>query len=284
MAGKPPQRLGRGLAALLGDTVVPQPGEEDRGLRHLALDLLEPNPYQPRMTIEPEALEELAVSIRSHGVLQPLLARPDPKRGGRFHLIAGERRWRAAALAGVHEVPVIVREMSDADAAAVALVENLQREDLNPMEEAEGYSRLVDEMGMTQDGLAQAVGKSRAHITNMVRLLNLPAPVQQEVRKGTLTFGHARALLAHADPEAAMARVLAKGLTVRQTETLATQRPRPGRAPRKVSADVTALEHRITEHLGCPATIAVNAKGGGSLTLQFDSTEELDGWLAKLMG
>ena len=177
-------------------------------------------------------------------------SRPDPKRNGRFHLVAGERRWRAAAIAGVHEVPVIVRDMSDADAAAVALIENLQREDLNPMEEAEGYSRLVDEMGMTQDGLAQAIGKSRAHITNMIRLLNLPPPVQQEVRKGTLTFGHARALLGHFDPEAAMAVVLAKGLTVRQTEGLATQKPRSERAPRQVSADLAALEHRITEHLG----------------------------------
>jgi len=269
---------------LLGDTVVPPPGEEERGLRHLALDLLEPNPFQPRMTMEPEALEELAISIRSHGVLQPLLARPDPKRNGHFHLIAGERRWRAAAIAGVHEVPVIVREMSDADAAAVALIENLQREDLNPMEEAEGYSRLVDEMGMTQDGLAQAIGKSRVHITNMIRLLNLPPPVQQAVRNGTLTFGHARALLGHADPEAAMAVVLAKGLTVRQTEGLATQKPRSARPPRQVSADLAALEHRITEHLGCPAKIAVNAKGKGSLSLRFDSMDELDGWLTKLLG
>jgi len=284
MAAKPPPRLGRGLAALLGDTMVPPPGEAERGLRHLALDLLEPNPFQPRMTMEPEALEELAVSIRSHGVLQPLLVRPDPKRDGHFHLIAGERRWRAAAIAGVHEVPVIVRDMSDADAAAVALIENLQREDLNPMEEAEGYSRLVDEMGMTQDGLAQAIGKSRAHITNMIRLLNLPHPVQQEVRKGTLTFGHARALLGHANPEAAMATVLAKGLTVRQTEDLATQKPRSERAPRQASADLTALEHRITEHLGCPARIVVNAKGKGSLSLQFDSMDELDAWLAKLLG
>lgn len=284
MAAKPPPRLGRGLAALLGDTVVPQPGEAERGLRQLALDLLEPNPFQPRMTMEPEALEELASSIRSHGVLQPLLVRPDPARSGHFHLIAGERRWRAAAIAGMHDVPVIVRDMSDADAAAVALVENLQREDLNPMDEAEGFNRLVDEMGMTQEGLAQAVGKSRAHIANMIRLLNLPGPVQQEVRKGTLTFGHARALLAHPDPKAAMATVLAKGLTVRQTEALATQAPRSERAPRKVSADVAALEHRITEHLGCRTKIAVNAKGGGSLNLQFDSMDELDGWLAKLLG
>jgi ParB family transcriptional regulator, chromosome partitioning protein len=284
MAAKPPPRLGRGLAALLGDTVVPQPGESQSGLRHLALDLLEPNPFQPRMTMEPQALEELAISIRSHGVLQPLLVRPDPKRNGHFHLIAGERRWRAAAIAGVHEVPVIVREMSDADAAAVALIENLQREDLNPMEEAEGYSRLVDEMAMTQDQIGQAIGKSRAHITNMIRLLNLPHPVQQEVRKGTLTFGHARALLGHSDPEAAMATVLAKGLTVRQTEALATQKPRSERAPRKVSADLAALERRITEQLGCRAKIAVNARGNGSLNLQFGSMDELDGWLAKLLG
>jgi ParB family chromosome partitioning protein len=286
MAKAPRPRLGRGLAALLGDTAVPQPGEAPAGMRPLPLDLLEPSPFQPRQNFDPQAMEELAESIRARGILQPLLVRPDPKHGDRFQIVAGERRWRAAGLAGLHEVPAIVRGMSDIEAASAALIENLQREDLNPMDEAEGFSKLVDDLGVPQETLAQAVGKSRSHISNMLRLLNLPPPIQNEVRKGALTFGHARALLAHADPEAAMATVLAKGLTVRETEALTAERkPRAGKAPAaEASADVAALEKRITEHLGCPAKIAVDGQGGGSLTLQFGSMQELDGWLERLLG
>jgi ParB family chromosome partitioning protein len=286
MAKAPPPRLGRGLAALLGDTAVPQPGDTPPGMRPLPLDLLEPSPFQPRQNFDPQGMEELAESIRARGILQPLLVRPDPKHSDRFQIVAGERRWRAAGLAGLHEVPAIVREMSDIDAASAALIENLQREDLNPMDEAEGYSKLVDDLGVPQETLAQALGKSRSHISNMLRLLNLPPPIQSEVRKGALTFGHARALLAHADPEAAMATVLAKGLTVRETEALGAERkPRAGKArAAEASADVSALEKRITEHLGCPAKIAVDGKGGGSLTLQFGSMQELDGWLERLLG
>lgn len=285
MAAKPPPaRLGRGLAALLGDTIVPRPGDTQSALRVLSLDLLEPNPFQPRMTADPAALEDLAASIRSRGVLQPLLARPHPTSEGRFRLIAGERRWKAAAIAGLHEVPVIVREMSDTEAATAALIENLQREDLNPMDEAEGYSRLVDELGLTQEKLGEALGKSRPHITNMMRLLNLPIAIQQEVRKGTLSTGHARALLSHPDPESAMATVLAKGLTVRETEALGVRRAGQAKAkPPTRSADVAALERRITEHLGCQARITLDDKGGGALTLQFAGLEQLEGWLERLL-
>jgi len=283
-AKKPPARLGRGLAALLGDTVVPRPGETQSALRQVSIDLLEPNPFQPRIAIDPDSLLELAASIRARGVLQPLLARPHPSNDGRYHLIAGERRWKAAALAGLHEVPVIVREMSDTDAATAALIENLQREDLNPMEEAEGYSRLVDDLGMTQENLAATVGKSRSHITNVMRLLNLPVGIQQEVHKGALSFGHARALLSHPDPEAAMATVLAKGLTVRETEALGSRRSTAAKPrPTRPSADVGALERRITEQLGCPARITLDEKGGGSLSLQFAGMEQLEAWLARLL-
>lgn len=284
-AKAPPPRLGRGLAALLGDTTVPAQGEVQSALRPVPLDLLEPNPYQPRQGFDPAAMEELAESIRARGVLQPLLVRPDPKQAGRFQIVAGERRWRAAGLAGLHEIPAVVREMSDIDAASAALIENLQRQDLNPMEEAEGYSKLVDDLGVPQETLAQALGRSRSHISNMLRLLNLPDQIQTEVRKGSLTFGHARALLAHADPESAMATVLAKGLTVRETEALAAERKsRAGRPPRPApTADVAALEKRITEHLGCPAKIVVDAKGAGSLSLEFGSLQELEGWLEKLL-
>ena len=283
-ASKSPPRLGRGLAALLGDAAVPTHGEiPQAGLRSLPIDLLEPNPFQPRQTADPQALEELAASIRARGVLQPLLARPNPNNEGHFQIVAGERRWRAAGLAGLHEVPAIVREMSDLEAASAALIENLQREDLNPMDEAEGYSRLVDDLGMPQDDLAQALGRSRSHISNMLRLLNLPEQIQGEVRKGALTYGHARALLAHSDPETAMASVLAKGLTVRETEALASRKPRAAKPQPEESADVVALQRRITEGLGCPAKIVVGAKGGGSLNLQFGSMQELDTWLERLL-
>ena len=228
MATKPArQPLGRGLASLLGNIVVEPPGApsaaQQPGLRQIPLDLLDPNPFQPRVAFPQEGLEELAESIRVRGILQPILARTHPTHPERFYIVAGERRWRAAGLAGLHEVPAIVREMSDIEAATAALIENLQREDLNPMEEAEGYSRLLDELRVTQEKLAEAVGKSRSHITNALRLLNLPPGVQDAVRKGDLSFGHARALLAHEDPEA-MARVVqTRGLTVRQTEAMASR-------------------------------------------------------------
>ena len=181
-------------------------------VRQVPLDLLEPNPFQPRTTIEPAALDELAQSIRTRGVLQPLLVRPHPSDPGRFQIVAGERRWRAAGAAGLHEVPALVREMADADAAAVALVENLQRQDLNPIDEAEGYDRLLDQFGLTQEALGQAVGKSRSHIANTLRLLNLPPTVKEALRKGEISAGHARALLAHPEPEAALREVIARAV------------------------------------------------------------------------
>jgi ParB family transcriptional regulator, chromosome partitioning protein len=228
MATRPTRpALGRGLSSLLGNIVVAPPGAlpagPQVGLRQIPLDLLDPNPFQPRMAFTQETLEELAQSIRVRGILQPILARTHPTQPERFYIVAGERRWRAAAMAGLHEVPAIVREMSDAEAATAALIENLQREDLNPIEEAEGYSRLLDELRITQEKLAEALGKSRSHLTNALRLLNLPPGVQAEVRKGTLSFGHARALLAHPDPEAMAGVVRARGLTVRQTEALVSR-------------------------------------------------------------
>ncbi len=175
----------------------------------------------------PAAMNELVESIKSRGILQPILARRHPKTAGRYQIIAGERRWRAAQTAGLHEVPVLVRELSDQDAMAASLVENLQRQDLNPIEEAEGFTRLIEEFGLTQEQLGAAVGKSRSHIANTIRLLQLPDSVRTEVQAGTLSAGHARALLAHANPEEAARQVIANGLNVRQTEALATNRVRP---------------------------------------------------------
>ena len=278
-------RLGRGLAALLGETVPAQAMQARDGIQPVPVGLLEPGPFQPRARIDATSLDELADSIRVRGILQPLLARPHPDEPGRYQIIAGERRWRAAQAAGLHEVPVLVRSLADAEAMAASLVENLQRQDLNPIEEAEGYFRLIRECGMTQDGLGQAVGKSRSHIANTLRLLNLPDMVKAEVRSGALTAGHARALLSHPEPEKAALAVIARGLNVRQTEALAA-RPEPPAAaltPAHDPADsvTRAVERDLAERLGLRVQISFDGKGG-TLRIHYRSLDQLDGLIALL--
>lgn len=190
------------------------------GVSSLPVEALVPGPFQPRQDMQPEALEELAQSIRERGILQPILVRPDPDQPGQYQIIAGERRWRAAQLAQCHDVPVHVRDLDEADAMAAALVENLQRADLNPVEEAEGLNRLQEDYNLTQEDLAKAIGKSRPHVANMLRLLRLPEAVRTELKTGNLSAGHARALLSHPNPVAAAAEVISRGLSVRQTEAL----------------------------------------------------------------
>jgi ParB family chromosome partitioning protein len=273
-------RLGRGLSSLLG----PSAGTgSESGVRSLAIARLAPGPFQPRGAIDPDSLAPLADSIRTNGILQPLLARPDPVTPGQFQLIAGERRWRAAQMAGLHEVPVLVRPLSDTDAMAAALVEHLQRMDLDPIEEAEGFRRLLDEFGLTHEALAEAVGKSRSHITNTLRLLNLPEAVRSAVRRGALSAGHARALLAHPDPEAAANAVIAGDLSVRQTEALANQRPKPASPQPEPDPNTTALERRLSDRLGLRVEITGRGRGG-SLRITFQSLDQLDGIVAQLMG
>jgi ParB family chromosome partitioning protein len=279
-------RLGRGLAALLGDSAAP-PTAQSPGVRAVPVELLEPSPFQPRGPMDPEALRELTDSIRARGILQPLLARAHPTAAGRYQIIAGERRWRAAQAAGLHEVPVLLRALSDADAMAAGLVENLQRQDLNPIEEAEGYRRLLDEFGVSQELLGQAVGKSRSHVANTLRLLTLPEKVRIELRKGTVTAGHARALLMHPEPEVALAIVLARGLNVRQAEALvkappATQGATPRLKPAK-DPETANLERELSERLGLKVEIAFDGKGG-SLRIYYKSLDQLDGILAQLSG
>lgn len=290
MSARPQERrLGRGLASLLGDASTVRANPAQSGVRQLSLDQLSVNPYQPRGRIDEATLAELAESIRTYGIVQPLLARPDPQDSDRYLLIAGERRWRAAALAGLMEVPVLVQELSDADTAAVALVENLQREDLNPMEEAEGYNRLLDEFGMTQEALAKAVGKSRTHVTNALRLLNLPPTVQTEVRQGRITFGHARAMLSHPDPESLLPAVLGKQLNVRQTEALATRAPRKPRTPAEPAetgraADTASLERQLTEALGYRVDVVVEAGDAGTVRIRFEDMHQLSELIERLTG
>jgi ParB family chromosome partitioning protein len=281
-------RLGRGLAALMGDapSVSPQEGGASGGnVQTMSIDALEPGPFQPRRNMAPGAMSELVESIKARGILQPLLTRRDPKNGARYQIIAGERRWRAAQAAGLHEVPVLVRDLSDQEAMAASLVENLQRQDLNPIEEAEGYKRLLEEFGLTQEQLGAAVGKSRSHIANTIRLLQLPERVLAEVQSGTLSAGHARALLAHANPEEAARQVIAGGLNVRQTEALATNRS-PGSTatvekPRPRDPETEALERDISERLGLKVQIAFDGKGG-TVRIHYLSLDQLDGLIAVL--
>jgi ParB family chromosome partitioning protein len=278
-------RLGRGLAALMGETAEP-PERPVAGIRAIPIELLSPGPFQPRGPVDAASLTELTESIRARGVLQPLLVRPRPGAPGRYEIIAGERRWRAAQAAGLHEVPALVRDFADAEAMAAALVENLQRQDLNAIEEAQGYRRLIDEFGMSQEALGEAVGKSRSHIANTLRLLNLPPNLQAEVRSGALSPGHARALLGHPDPQRAAQAVIARGLNVRQTEALArraadqTAQPRSRERPR--DPDTDALVQRLAERLGLRVEIAFDGRRG-SLRLHYETLEQFDGLVTLLL-
>jgi ParB family transcriptional regulator, chromosome partitioning protein len=279
-AREPNPRLGRGLAALLGEGPPSKPGG-DEGVRAVSLDLLEPGPFQPRGAVDEEGLAELARSIRSRGILQPLLARPHPTAHGRFQIVAGERRWRAAAMAGLHEAPALVRDFADADALAAALVENLQRQDLNALEEAEGYHRLIEEFGLTQEQLAEAVGKSRAHVSNMLRLLNLPGRLKQALQTNAITAGHARALLAHPTPEQALDTVIANGLSVRATEALASKARPPDRTPCQRDPDIHAMERELAGHLGLKVEIAGSYERG-VVRIAYVGTDQLEAILARL--
>lgn len=275
-------RLGRGLAALLGDAAgAGRNAAGAAGIRTIPIEHLSPSPFQPRGKIDLAALADLVDSIRARGILQPLLARPHPTEAGRFQIIAGERRWRASQEAGLHDVPVLVRDLSDVETMAAALVENLQRQDLNAIEEAEGYKRLADDFGMTQEALAESVGKSRSHIANTVRLLNLPASVRNEVRKGALSPGHARALLAHPEPEKAAMAVISRGLNVRQTEALTSRKAEAAagqttQTARAKDPETEALERDLSSRLGLKVDIVFDGKGG-SIRLLYKTLDQLDG-------
>ena len=291
MSAKPVARLGKGLSALLGDSAgvaaAPAQAAAEGPARLIPIDLLEPGPFQPRGPIAQASLDELAASIRRAGVLQPLLARPHPQTAGRFQIIAGERRWRASQIAGLAEVPVVLKPLGDTEAMAAALIENLQREDLNPVEEARGYRRLIEEFGLTHQALAEALGKSRAHLSNTLRLLGLPEGVLGDLAAGRLSAGHARALLAAEAPEALAREVVAKGLSVRQTEARAAVRGGAGEARAQDGAgyardpDVTALVEDLRAKLGLRIRID-GAKGRGRVVLEFDDLAQLDGILALL--
>jgi ParB family transcriptional regulator, chromosome partitioning protein len=277
------RQLGRGLAVLFGETES-GPLAEPSVQRRVPIELIRPSAYQPRRRFEDAELDALAQSIREKGILQPLLVRPFGGEEAAFELVAGERRWRAAQRVGMHEVPVIVRPLADSEALEIALVENLQREDLSALEEAEAYSRLIEEFGRTQTSLAEAVGKSRSHVANTLRLLSLPAPVRRRLEDGVLSAGHARALLAAADAEALAQEVVRRGLNVRATEQLVQRRSElpPPRRPSR-DADTMALEHELGTRLGLRVTLEPK-KRGGALTLHYASLDQLDRVLSLLRG
>jgi ParB family chromosome partitioning protein len=282
-----PPRLGRGLAALFGETPA-QPSAETAtdDIRRLPIDLLDPNPFQPRMNFDEAMLQDLASSIRTQGVLQPILVRPHPEVAARYQIIAGERRWRAAGMSGLHEIPVICRELSDVESAAAALIENLQRENLNPIEEAEGYQRLIQNFGLTHEALGNAVSKSRAHVGNIVRLLGLPEQVRDEVRKGALSLGHARAMLTLPDPARIVPEVVKKGLSVRQTERL-VQRLMAEKAPAKTvtpAPDNAHVERDLAAQIGYRVKVSASPRGDGSLTIWFNDLFQLDDLITRLTG
>jgi len=306
--------LGRGLSALLGDDrpviddpVVPGRSTPDdqgpsvtagnegagtdsnnAGRRRLPIEFLERNSNQPRYHFDEAALEELSLSVKEKGLLQPILVRQTGPE--KYQIVAGERRWRAAQMAGIHEVPVVVRELTDAEVLEIAIVENIQREDLSAIEEAAGYSKLIEEFGHTQEALSKIVGKSRSHITNLMRLLNLPQKVRDLVDNGRLSMGHARALLSAKDPVALAGKVVAEGLSVRQTEAAAKSgQPSKRKTSKSVGlgavgdkdADTIALEKDLSAALSMK--VRIDHKGeGGLVTIEYKSLEELDELCSKL--
>jgi ParB family chromosome partitioning protein len=282
-----PPRLGRGLAALLGDVAMRPNAQGGTSVGAIPIDQIDANPFQPRSDFNPDELESLAESIRVQGILQPILVRSHPTAPERYQIVAGERRFRAAMQAGLTEVPAISREMDDSDAAVVALVENLQRQDLNAIEEAEGYQRLLVDFGLTHESLGLAVSKSRSHIGNTIRLLRLPEPVLRDVRSGSLSSGHARALINAPNPEALADQVLKRGMSVRQTETLVNKAVAARGAPRQPIAktlDVAALEHRVSEAIGSRVTINTTRRGGGEISIQFRDLYQLEELISRLTG
>jgi ParB family chromosome partitioning protein len=280
----PPKKkgLGRGLDALLAGNS--DSAESNSRQDTLPVGQLQPGKYQPRTRMDPGSLEELAASIKAQGLIQPISVRPIG--GGRFEIIAGERRWRASQIAGLTEVPVLIREIPDENALAMSLIENIQREDLNPLEEAAGIQRLLDEFGMTHQQAAEALGRSRSATSNLLRLLQLAKPVQDMLMAGDLEMGHARALLAlpKAEQGSVAALVVDKGYSVRDTERAVSQtlNPPAGKHAKKADRDLERLEEELSDSLGATVKIVANRKGAGALSIRFGSLDQLDGILARL--
>ena len=289
MADEARSRLGRGLASLIGDVGGEAAhAERPRVQRKVPIEFLKPNPRNPRRAFSDVELGELSDSIKQHGVIQPIVVRAVKGTQDRFEIIAGERRWRAAQSAGLHEVPIVPIDVSDNVALEIAIIENVQREDLNAMEEAQGYHALANEFKRTQDDIAKIVGKSRSHVANMMRLTKLPDDVQALITSGELSAGHARALIGVPDPSTAAKRIVAEGLNVRQAEALAHEEGVPERKPQKARADKSqkdpdtlALEKRVSDALGLAVTVD-HKNPGGVVQIRYRDLEQLDEILKRL--
>ena len=289
-----PPRLGRGLAALLGAETNPQGAPQPlRSPKKIPVEFLRPNPRNPRRNFGEEELAELTASIKEKGIIQPLLARPVPGLAGMFEIVAGERRWRAAQRAGLHEVPIISVEADDRQALELAIIENVQRSDLNPLEEAAGYEQLLDEFNYSQTDLAKVIGKSRSHVANSLRLLKLPEHTKLLLHEGKLSAGHARLLLSTAEPDALAEKIVAKGLSVRDAEQMLEAAPETDRAkgqgmrkrevPEK-PADTRALEKSLRDALGIEAVITQREGEAGELSLRYKTLDQLEFVCRRLKG
>lgn len=282
MAEKKNERrgLGRGLSALMADVAPEEQARPRRADLLVPIERVEPNPDQPRRDFSRDALDELAGSIREKGIIQPLIVRTNPRKPGGYEIVAGERRWRAAQIAQLHDIPVILREVSDSELLELAIIENIQRADLNAMEEAAAYRQLMDRFGHTQEKLAEALGKSRSHIANLLRLLTLPDLVQTWVREGKLTAGHARALITAENAVALARQVIDRGLSVRETEQLSSptrkSADRPARRAPEKDADTRVLEQDLSANLGMKVAIDHKGLDGGQVTLTYRTLDQLD--------
>ena len=289
MADEARSRLGRGLASLIGDVGTEAAHvDRPRAQRRVPIEFLKANPRNPRRSFDEAELEELAASIREHGVIQPIVVRPVKGATDRFEIIAGERRWRASQKVGLHDVPIVAIEVSDTDALEIMIIENVQREDLNAMEEARGYHALAEEFKRTPEDIARVVGKSRSHVANMMRLTKLPDDVQALIATGDLSAGHARALIGVPDPVGAARRIVQEGLSVRQAEALAHAEGVPERKPQKAragkvakDADTVALEKRISDALGLKVSIE-HRDPGGLVQIRYGNLDQLDDVMRRL--
>jgi ParB family transcriptional regulator, chromosome partitioning protein len=285
MAEDSRSRLGRGLAALMGDAVENHAPERVRQQRRVPIEFLRPNPRNPRRNFSDMELDELAVSIKERGIIQPVVVRALGAAKDVYEIIAGERRWRAAQRAGLHEIPVVVIEATDTESLELAIIENVQRTDLNPLEEASGYEKLAGEYHRTHEDIARIVGKSRTHVTNTLRLLKLPEPVRAYIVAGKISAGAARMLVSAADPEEMAREIIDRGLNVREVEALAKERGQAsGKRPKKRSlknADTLAVERRVSDLLGLAVTIDARGRGG-VLQIRYRTLDQLDDVLRRL--
>ena len=280
------KRLGRGLAALIGDMDNEvQAVERARSQRRIPIEFLRPNPRNPRQDFVEQDLEDLTRSVKEKGIMQPILVRPVDDQEDSFEIIAGERRWRAAQKAGLHEVPVLVHEVNDKEALELAIIENVQRADLNSLEEALGYEQLIEQFDYTQAELAEVIGKSRSHVANTLRLLKLPDSIKDYLKQGELTAGHARALITADNPEELARRIVEDGMTVRDAEKAGQEKvvakEKAPKEKKEKDADTIALEKRLSDHLGWNVFVAPKKKGG-EVKIQYKSLEQLDAIIALL--